>query len=123
MTAFKEVPEFAKDVKKLSKKYRHFDKDFERFKKALNASLPDHPAGATRIAGLGHSIKAPIYKVRKFRSLDFKGRGAKSGFRIIYACVPGDDCITFIEAYHKNKQQNENRDRIYEYFGENATKI
>jgi len=123
MTAFKEVPEFAKDIKKLSKKYPHFDEDFERFKKVLNASLPNHPAGAVRIARLGHTVETPIYKVRKFRSLDFKGRGAKSGFRIIYACVPGDDSIIFIEAYHKNKQGNESRDRIYKYFGKNAVKI
>ena len=40
MTQFKEVPEFAKDVEKLHRKYHHFKEDFERFKKALDASLP-----------------------------------------------------------------------------------
>ncbi|UZE92080.1 MAG: hypothetical protein IB616_05030 [Methanosarcinales archaeon] len=123
MTAFKEVPEFAKDVKKLSKKYRHFDKDFERFKKALNASLPNHLRRTIRIAGLGHDVKTPVYKVKTFKSSDFKGRGARSGFRIIYAHQPNDDCIIFIEAYHKNKQENESRDRIYRCFGKNAIKI
>lgn len=123
MIQFKKVPEFAKDVEKLCRKYNHFEEDFELFKKALIASLPNHLRGTVRIAGLGHTVKTPIHKVRKFYSHDFKGRGAKSGFRIIYAHIQEDDCIFLIEAYHKNKQGNESRDRIYKYFGENAIKI
>lgn len=116
MTTFEEVPEFTNDIKKLGKKYHHFDGDFERFKIILQTCLPEHPRGTFRIAGLGHTVKTPIYKVKDFRSIDFKGKGSRSGFRIIYAYLQEKDHVIFIEAYHKNKQENEDKNRIYKYF-------
>jgi mRNA-degrading endonuclease RelE of RelBE toxin-antitoxin system len=115
---FKEIPEFQKDYKRLCKKYRHLEEDFGRFMKVLSAELPNHLRGTVQISGLGEGIRLSIYKVKKFRSIDFKGKGVQSGFRIIYAYEQCENQVIFIQFYHKNKQANEDRERICKYFSE-----
>lgn len=109
------VSEFKRDLKKLRRKYRHLEEDFERVKKVLR-SRPAHSNFVVRIENLGSDVKTPIYKLTKFRSLDLRGKGVKSGFRIIYAYECAENKITLIEIYHKNKKENEDRDRIFRYF-------
>jgi len=75
-----------------------------------------HVHDAPRISGLGKDIILPIYKLRKFYSDDFKGKGKKSGFRVIYAYDEENEKITLIEVYHKNKQSNHDIQRIKKYF-------
>jgi mRNA-degrading endonuclease RelE of RelBE toxin-antitoxin system len=99
----------------LCKKYRHLKQDLETAKKVLRC-LPENRNLAVRIPDLGREVKVPIYKLKKFRSRDFKGRGARSGFRIIYAYERAENRVTLIEIYHKNKKDNEDRDRILKYF-------
>lgn len=122
MTAinFQAVPEFPKDLDNLSKKYRYLKEDFEKFKKVLVSTPFNFIPGNVRISDLGINVKTPIYKLKHFRSRDFKGKGSKSGFRIIYAQINEveDDKIIFIEIYHKNNQENHNKDRIKKYFEE-----
>lgn len=77
------LPEFDNDIKKLRKKYRHIEEDFDIFLKALRVELPNHLQGTIRISGLGYKVTTPIYKVLHFRSRDLKGKGSRSGFRII----------------------------------------
>ncbi|MCK4327707.1 MAG: hypothetical protein KAW41_04490 [Candidatus Diapherotrites archaeon] len=109
------VPEFDKDLKRLSKKYRTLDSDFETFQKALAV---DGPAlvGVVRISGLGENVHTPIYKARKFYCQEL--RKTRSGFRVIYAHVCAENKITLLEMYHKNKQENEDKKRVFKYFGE-----
>jgi len=100
------------------KKYKHLKEDFERFKKALEISQPQEMRGTFRISDLGVNVKIPIYKVKHFRSQDFKGKGSKSGFRIIYAHMNKEHKIIFIEFYHKNNKTNHDVKRIKKYFEE-----
>lgn len=116
MTVFEEVSEFSKDVKKLRKKYRSIDDDLVIFKKALKSNLPNQLPGIVRVCNLGQDVKNPIYKVRYFRCKTLKGKGNKSGIRIVYAYEETEDRITFIEMYHKNKKENEDKHRILKYF-------
>lgn len=109
----KSVPEFDKDINKLSKKYRNIIKDMDTALKVLQVE-PTNESRSKRISGLGEEIIAPIYKLRKFYSKDFKGKGSSSGFRVIYAFT--NDRIILIEIYHKNKQEVEDRERIKKYF-------
>ncbi len=115
---FEAVPEFQKDLDGLSKKYRYLKEDFEKYRDVLNKTPINFIPGIKRISDLGINIKVPVYKVTHFRSRDFKGKGSKSGFRIIYAYIQEseDDKIIFIEIYHKNNQDNHNKDRIKKYF-------
>lgn len=115
---FEAAPEFRKELISSIKKYRHLEEDFERFKKALEISEPQEMRGTFRISDLGINVKIPIYKVKHFRSLDFKGKGSKSGFRIIYAHMNKEHKIIFIEFYHKNNKTNHDVKRIKKYFEE-----
>ncbi len=107
------VPEFEKDITKLSKKYRNLRKDLDTALKVLQVE-PINESRSKRISGLGEEIVAPIYKLRKFYSKEFKGKGSSSGFRLIYAFTK--DKIILIEIYHKSKQEVEDRERIKYYF-------
>jgi mRNA-degrading endonuclease RelE of RelBE toxin-antitoxin system len=115
-----ELPEYSKDFKKLSKKFKTLPEDIETF---INVQLNSyHKLGAdnggiVRIAGLG--IEYPhIHKARKFACKSLKGKGAQSGIRVIYAFYPNEDKIEFIEIYYKGDQENEDRGRILKYYSE-----
>ena len=82
---FEEVLEFSSDLKKLSKKFRSLNKDMETFTKALAAVFPGVLPGTKRISDLGKNVKFPVYKVTHFRCSDLKGKGSRSGIRIVYA--------------------------------------
>ena len=109
------VTEFGKELKKFCRKYRHLGEDLERAKKVLNYD-PENPNLVQRISGLGKDVQMPIYKLRKFRSTDFKGKGSRSGFRIIYAYDKKENRIIFVEIYHKSRKKVEDRNRISKYF-------
>jgi mRNA-degrading endonuclease RelE of RelBE toxin-antitoxin system len=115
MTEFLQVDEFAKDLKKLRKKFRNIDKDLEVFIKALKSELPNQLSGTVQIPGLGEEISIPIFKVRHFRSRDLRG-GSRSGIRIIYAYNSKENEITLIELYFKGDKENEDQERIKRYF-------
>jgi hypothetical protein len=54
--------------------------------------------------------------LKKIACKALKGRGVNSGLRLIYAYFPDEQKITFIELYHKNDKENEDRSRITENF-------
>jgi len=56
-----------------------------------------------------------IYKIKKFACKALKGRGSKSGIRIIYAFHCQCCKVDFIEMYFKGEKENEDRERIKNY--------
>lgn len=112
---FETLPEYDKDLKKLLKKYRTLISDIEDLKKILNIRPHAHPPFSFRIGGIGVET-CIIIKVKKITSDSFKGRGSNSGLRLIYAYFPEKQKIIFIEIYHKNEKENEDRARIRKYF-------
>lgn len=119
---FKEIshiPEFEKDLKKLIKRFPSLDEDLQNFiKVAMNLFHKQNIDSQTifHISDLGiHSPK--IYKVKKFACKALKGKGVKSGIRVIYAYDEDKDRVEFIELYYKGVKENETRDRILKYFG------
>ena len=116
MTEFLQVDEFKKDLKKLNKKYKSLNNDLKsNFCEVLDLELPNHLPGTFRIFGLGEEVKVPIYKLKHFRCKSLKGKGSRSGIRVIYAYDNDEDKVTLIEIYHKSNQENENRERILKY--------
>ncbi len=116
-TIFKEeirLPEFERDLKQLTKKYRSLPEDMKTlitFSLNLFHKQNQNQDGIELMAGLG--IEYPkIYKVTKFTCKSLKGRGAKSGMRVIYAYFPDLDKVEFVEMYFKADQENEDRKRI-----------
>jgi len=112
--SFEELPEFRKDLKKLLKKYRTLNDDLTIIKLDLNDEPEAHPPFSFRIDGLG--IETCTIKVKKIACRALKGRGVNSGLRLIYAHFQEEDKIIFIEIYHKNDKENEDRQRIIDNF-------
>lgn len=111
---FDELIEFSKDVKKLLKKYRTLNEDLEVVKLDLNDEPGESPPFSFRIDNLG--LETCIIKVKKIACKALKGRGVNSGLRLIYAHFPDEQQITFIELYHKNDKENEDKKRITDNF-------
>ncbi|NEW81645.1 MAG: hypothetical protein GZ094_04690 [Mariniphaga sp.] len=114
MTHFDVLPDFKKDLKKLLKKYRTLIDDLEVLKQDLNDEPGENPPFSYRINGLG--IETCIIKVKKIACKALKGRGANSGLRLVYAHFEKEEKIIFIELYHKNDKENEDRRRITDNF-------
>ncbi|MCX6325077.1 MAG: hypothetical protein NT144_00270 [Bacteroidia bacterium] len=111
---FDELREFKKDLKSLLKKYRTLNDDLDIVKKVLEIMPDERPPFSFRIDNLG--LKTCIIKVKKIACKALKGRGVNSGLRLIYAHFQEEQRITFIELYHKNDKENEDRQRIIDNF-------
>lgn len=114
-----QLAEFEKDLKKLSKKFGSLPGDLENFIQTqlnLYHKLKTDNGGVFRIPGLSFSTP-PIFKAKKFACRTLKGRGSKSGIRVIYAYHEQADRIEFIEIYFKGDKENEDRARINARYG------
>lgn len=111
---FNELVEFNKDLKNLLKKYRTLNEDLEVVKKVLEVTPQERPPFSFRIDNLG--LETCVIKVKKIACKALKGRGVNSGLRLIYAHFEAEQKITFIELYHKNDKENEDKQRIINNF-------
>ena len=107
---FLELDEFKKDLKSLLKKYRSLTEDLAVIKQILQVFPNERPPFSFEINDL--KLNACIIKVKKIACKSLKGRGVNSGLRLVYAYFPEEFKIVFVELYHKNSQENENRERI-----------
>ena len=111
---FDALSEFKKDLKGLLKKYRTLNDDLDVVKRVLEIIPDERPPFSYRIENLG--LESCIIKVKKIACKALKGRGVNSGLRLIYAWFPDEKKITFIELYHKNDKENEDKKRIRDNF-------
>ncbi|MFC2166767.1 hypothetical protein ACFLQZ_02230 [Acidobacteriota bacterium] len=112
------LPEFEKDLKKLTKKFRTLEEDLETFiqkQLKLYHKLRVDNKGTFPISDLG--ITHPkIFKSKKFACRSLKGRGASSGIRIIHAYYEHGDVLELVEIYFKGEKENEDRKRIRSHY-------
>jgi len=120
---YSQLDEFAKEFKRLAKKYRTLDHDFSLFKERVLAYRENgngkflfwHPPGIVRISNSGTQIE--LYKVRHFTCGALKGKGSRSGIRIVYAYFPEQEKVEFVEIYYKEQDNTDcNRERIRRYY-------
>ncbi|MFI3297704.1 MAG: hypothetical protein R3Y59_08785 [bacterium] len=104
------LSEFDKDLKQLRKKYKTIDDDISIVERVITVEPTARPPFSFKIDNLG--LETCVIKVRKIASRSFKGKGAMSGFRLIYAHFEQEDRVVFIELYHKSSKEVEDRDRI-----------
>ncbi len=104
------LSEFDKDLKQLRKKYKTIDDDISIVERVIAVEPTARPPFSFKIDNLG--LETCVIKVRKIASRSFKGKGAMSGFRLIYAHFEQEDRAVFIELYHKSSKEVEDRDRI-----------
>lgn len=108
------LPEFEKDLKKLSKRFKTLEDDLQIFINAqlnLFHKLGMDNGGILQIPGL-HIEVGKFYKAKKFACRSLKGSGAQSGIRVIYTYFEEEDRIELIEIYYKGDKENEDRERI-----------
>ncbi|HNW77067.1 MAG TPA: hypothetical protein PKJ28_09305 [Bacteroidales bacterium] len=111
---FDELTEFQKDLNSLLKKYRTLNDDLDVVRQVLSIEPYERPPFSFRIDNLG--LETCVIKVKKIACKALKGRGVNSGLRLIYAHFKKEEKIVFIELYHKNDKENEDRQRILTNF-------
>ena len=111
---FTTLPEFEKDLKLLLKKYRTLNDDLLEVKTILKKKPQERPPFSFRIDNLG--LETCTIKIKKIACKALKGRGVNSGLRLIYAHFETEQKIIFIELYHKNDKENEDKQRILDNF-------
>ncbi|MFH1546636.1 MAG: hypothetical protein ABIE14_04625 [Patescibacteria group bacterium] len=115
---YEETGEFARDFKKLLKRFPSLRDDLEINKKyriGLFHVKNIDSRSIFEIQGVGNITELQFFKVKKFQCKSLKGRGAKSGIRVIYAYFSIKQKIVFLEIYFKAKQETENRQRIVNF--------
>jgi mRNA-degrading endonuclease YafQ of YafQ-DinJ toxin-antitoxin module len=112
---FEELAAFRKDMKNLIKKYKTLPDDLDVVKKVLTIAPNERPPFSFRIDNLG--LETCVIKVKKIACKALKGCGVNSGLRLVYAYFEEEQKIIFIELYHKNYKENEDRERILKNFG------
>jgi len=112
-----ETPKFQKDFKKLKKKFKSLPKDLKLAKKNAIELCHLHQTDNQSVFPIPDFCdqQVKIYKLKKFRCQTLKGKGVKSGIRLIYAFHSLQNKIVFIEIYFKGDKQNENKQRIKQY--------
>lgn len=108
---------FVRDFKRLIKRYPSLEEDLEIAKRNAIELFHIHKVNNQSvfpITGICTS-EVQICKVRKFACKSLKGKGVRSGIRIIYAFHLDSLKVCFIEIYYKGDQTNENRDKIQTY--------
>ncbi len=114
---YKSTSGFDKDLKKLLKKFRTLEDDIEVAKKnaieLYHLQKIDNDAVEPIPNFCTDELK--ICKLKKFACKALKGRGVKSGIRIIYAYFVLTSTVDFIEMYFKGESENEDKERIKEY--------
>lgn len=115
---YDETEEFKSDFKKLLNKFSSLVDDLEvnkQYRIELFHCKEIDSRSIFEIQRVGNTEKLKFFKVKKFQCKDLKGRGAKSGIRLIYVYFPIEQKIVFIEIYFKANQGNENRKRIIDF--------
>jgi hypothetical protein len=108
-----------------------FDKDLKRLLKRFNTLLDDLETAKKNAIELFHiqkinnqscfpipsicSESITICKLKKFACKALKGKGVKSGIRVIYAYFIQQEKVVLIEIYYKGDKGNEDRDRIISF--------
>ena len=114
---------FERQFKKLIRKYRSLDEDLKIAKKyaieAFHIGNIDNES-VELVPKLDRKI-IQIYKIRKFACKALKGKGVRSGIRVIYAFYPQKFEVEFLEIYFKEKSSTDmDYDFACRYVEENA---
>ncbi|MEK7652381.1 MAG: hypothetical protein AAB334_00285 [Patescibacteria group bacterium] len=114
---YKNTKEFQKDLKELLKKFSSLNEDIETAKTFAIELFHLQKINKQAIFPIPNfcSEKIIICKLKKFACKSLKGRGIKSGIRIIYAFHIETEIVDFIGIYFKGEKEIEDKERIKEY--------
>ncbi len=104
---YNELPEFSKEFKRFSRKYKSLPDDLEEFKRVVDVM----PLGNSKHFNIiTRNEQCTVVKARLFCRY-LKG----SSLRIVYAFYCQSCKVDFIEIYPKGDKANEDRERIKGY--------
>jgi hypothetical protein len=112
---YEETDLFARDFKKLLRKFRSLEEDLEIAKKNAIELFHIHHIdnnSVFEIKGARNTTKLQFYKLKKFSCHNLKGKGSKSGIRIVYAYFSESQKAVLLQIYFKGHRENEDRKRI-----------
>ncbi len=116
MIKYSQHPRFDRQMKKLLKKYRTLEEDLEIAKtftiELFHNHVPKIDSGSIWLIPNFNQPSIQIYKIKKFACKALRGKGVRSGIRIIYAFCPKTLEVVFLEIYYKEK---DNSDMDYEF--------
>ncbi|MBI4828211.1 MAG: hypothetical protein HY804_05285 [Nitrospinae bacterium] len=114
---YRETEGFNKDFKRLLKKFRTLRDDLKTAKRNAIDMYHLHNVDNLSVVPIPefHSADIQVFKLKKFACKALKGRGVKSGIRVIYAYHSSSPTVDFIEIYFKGEKENEDRDRVRHY--------
>jgi mRNA-degrading endonuclease RelE of RelBE toxin-antitoxin system len=114
---YRNTEEFERDWKRLLKKFSSINEDIKTAKTfAIELfHLQNINRQAIFLIPNFCSDEIKIYKLKKFACKSLKGRGVKSGIRIIYAFYVKNKTIEFIEIYFKGEKEMEDKEKIKRY--------
>jgi mRNA-degrading endonuclease RelE of RelBE toxin-antitoxin system len=114
--SYEETIEFQNDLKKL-KRFKSLGEDLELVKVAAIELYHLQKINNLSVFPIqGFCTKEiQICKIKKIACRSLKGRGSKSGIRIIYSFHCDNLKVVFIEIYFKGDKANEDRERIKDY--------
>jgi len=104
---FDELPQFTKELKHLTKKYKSLPKDLKEFCNVVSVI----PIGNSKHFNV--ITKTKFFYIIKSRLFCRYLKG--SSMRIVYSYFEKEQRIEFIEIYIKSNKENEDRERIKEY--------
>jgi len=105
---YNELPEFSKEFKRFSKKYKSLSDDLVEFKRIISVV----PLGNSKHFNM--ITQTEVVYIMKAR-LFCKYLKGSSKIRIIYSYFKQKQRIDFIEIYFKGDKENEDRERVKEY--------
>jgi len=120
-TKFKTIDtleEFDKELKKLRKKFQTLEEDLVTLidkQLYLFHKLDVDNRGTFPISNLG-KMRCEVYKTKKFACRSLKGKGSRTGLRLIHVYWQKEDKIELVEIYYKGDKENEDRERIKSYY-------
>ena len=105
--SFKELPEFKKEIRRFSKKYKSLFNDLKQFCDVVSVN----PLGNSKHFNvITQKENLYIIKARLFCRY-LKG----SSLRVIYVYFKDSQRVEFIELYFKGEKENEDMERIKNY--------
>lgn len=114
---YRATVDFQRDLKRLLKKFPSLNDDIEVAKVFTIELFHLQNVNKQAIFPIPNfcAEELKICKLKKFACKALKGRGVKSGIRIIYAYYVPTKTVDFIEIYFKGESENEDKERIKEY--------
>lgn len=112
------VPEFENDALNLKEKFETLGNDLQVFiETALKLYHDLHIDNeGIRVLKKLNMKTGKVYEAIKFACRSLKGKGAKSGIKIVYAHFEQEKRIELIEIYYQEDKENPDQERISKYY-------